>query len=569
MKTTPLSNSHSKSLLSKINFKKLLFWYLIIVLVTILLLLPDLVFLVKNKVYNYAITGIFIVQLLLFVPVFLFSRILKVYYWLIAFVVAFAPIMLLSVFYMNIQVNAEMVGLVLDTNKDEVTELLGWKILFIILAMVFLAWLVIKLTSYLPQKISWKKGLLVSLVGIVGFLIIPLIRTTDTQYYSAILRNTYKTYYPFRLQMLFSMLHEQLGNMERYQETTKNFKFHAVNTDTAANDRKIVVMIVGEASRPDHWHINGYSRETSPEIEKLPDLITFKNAVAGGSMTIISVPQLITRATPEDYLRHTKEKSILGAFKEAGFYTAWISNQSHYGLSGEIGMHFTDGDTAIYTGHGENETNFTGKYDETILPILSKVINQHPKKNIFLIVHMIGSHWRYVLRYPPSFQKFEPTSDRNKMNMINPTKEEVINEYDNSILYTDHILKCIADTLAKQNAESAFLFVSDHGENLNDNNDNTYFHSFKPTKYSSIVAMFAWANEKYVKKNPQIWDNLERNKDLKISTALNVFYTVIDMGRLSISGFDSTASLARPTFVSPPQLLYGDEGKIYNFKDLK
>ena len=393
--------------------KRLAYYYLIITLLTVLILLPDLVFFIKNKVLNYAISGIFIVQALLFIPIILFCRNLKIYYWILAIVVALTPVMLFSVFYMNIQVNAEMVGLVLDTNKDELMELLGWKIILAIAGIIFFGWLFLKISSKLPQKISWKTGLIVSLIGLVSFGILPFLRGTKLPEYRIMIRNTYRTFYPFRLGDAISLIRSEMNNMKRYKEDTRNFKFGAEKTDNADTARHIYILILGEASRYDHWNINGYPRETSPQIEKLHNFVTFHNVASGGTMTIFSVPQLITRADAATYDRHKEEKSILGAFKEAGYYSAWISNQSQYGLTGNIGMHFNDGDTAMYCGHGENEANFTGTYDDAVIPSIEHVINTHPKRDIFLIVHLIGSHWRYVLRYPPSFQKFTPTSDRN------------------------------------------------------------------------------------------------------------------------------------------------------------
>lgn len=562
-------NHNLRRLVKNIKPGRILLYYSIISVLTILVLFPDLFFFIKNNVVNYAVSGFFIVQLLLLIPVVIFCRRLKIYYWILAFLVALIPVMILSVIYMNIQVNAEMVGLVLDTDKEEVTELFGWKIFLLIGGMIFCFWLFLKLAYRLPEKISWKNGLVISLIGFLGFLVIPLMRTTDVRYYISILNNTYKTFYPFRIQSVFSLLNTELNNMKNYQKTTKDFKFNAVDTDSADGERKVFLLIIGETARGDHFHINGYERETSPGIESLTHLVSFKDAVTGGTMTIVSVPQLITRATPENYSLHTKEKSILSAFKEAGYYTAWISNQSKYGLSGNIGMHVNDGDTSIYSGHGENETNFTGSYDETILPILSNLMNQHSSRNIFAIVHLIGSHWRYILRYPPEFSKFKPTSDRNRLNLINPTKEMIVNEYDNSILYTDHILKSIADTLKKFPVESAFLYVSDHGENLNEKNDNTYFHSFKPDKYTAGVPLFVWLNPGYAQKNAEILKNLKDNSGKKVNTALNVFYTMIDIGKLSISGFNDSASLARKTFVPAEQTILGDESKLYHYDQLK
>lgn len=555
--------------LSGIPFKKLAYYYFIFSLLTILVLFPDLVFFMKNNVINYAISGFVLVQMLLFIPVLIFCRILKVYYWILGIIIMLIPIMLMPVYFWNIQVNTEMVGLLPSTSIGEVVELLGWGIILMVLGMAFFLWLAIKLSRQLPSRISWKHGLLISLLGITVWLVFPLLRTTDSRYYTSIIRNTYRTFYPFRLQTTFTYLMGEMDNMRRYSEATRNFRYNTVSLDTAKTDstRKIFLMIIGEASREDHWSINGYHRKTDPELAAMDHLISFKNVVSGGTMTILSVPQLITRAEPENFELHKKEKSILAAFDEAGYFSAWVSNQSQFGLWGNIGMHFHDGDTSIFSGHGENETNFTGNYDATILPIIENQIENHPEKNIFLIVHLIGSHWRYLLRYPPEFEKFKPTSDRNRALASNPSREEIINEYDNSILYTDYILSSIADLLKQYGAVSGFMFISDHGENLGENN--TYFHSYKPTWYTAKVPLFFWFNDKYAATYPSVLQNLEANKDKKVSSAISAFYTMLDISRLRIDGFDSTKSLARDGFQPGEQLIIGDGGKIYHFDALK
>lgn len=508
-------------------------------------------------------------QALLFIPVVIFCRNLKIYYWILAIVVAFTPIMLFSVLYMNIQVNAEMVGLVLDTNTDELKELLGWKIILVIGGMIFFGWLFIKLSSKLPSKISWKTGLVISLFGLISFGVLPLLRKTKLENYYIMVRNTYRTFYPFRLGDAIDLIQSEMHNMEKYKEDTKNFTFGAVKVDSADTSRHIYILILGEASRFDHWNINGYKRSTSPEVEKLPNLVSFQNVASGGTMTIFSVPQLITRADAATYDRHKKEKSILAAFKEAGYFSCWISNQSHYGLTGNIGMHFNDGDTAMYCGHGENEGNFTGTYDNAVIPSIKGVINTHPDRDVFMVVHLIGSHWRYVLRYPPEFQKFSPTSDRNHTLMSRPPKNEIINEYDNSILYTDHVLSEIAGIIKSSGATGSFLFVSDHGENLNDNNDDLYFHSYQPNFVTAKVPLFVWADSAYAKKYPEKMENLKSNADKKVSSAQDVFYTMINLGNLSINGDDSTKNLSGKSYRPEKRVVLGENGKLYDFDKLK
>lgn len=551
------------------NLKKAAFYYLIISLLTILVLAPDLVFFFKNKVYNYAFTGFFVVQALVLIPVVIFSRRLKIYYWILAIIVSLTPIMLFPVFYMNIQVNAEMVGLVLDTNTGEMMELMGWKVIFVILAIVFLGWLFLKISSKLPSQINWKQGAIISLIGIFAFGILPLVRSRKLQYYTLIARNTFRTYYPFRLYDAMSMIRSEMKNMERYKEATKNFKYNVQKKDPSDTSRHVYVLVIGEAARYDHWGINGYNRNTSPEIQQLNNIFTFSDVASGGTMTILSVPQLITRANAPTYDLHKREKSILAAFKEAGYYSCWISNQSKYGLTGNIGMHFNDGDTAMYCGHGENEGNFTGSYDIMVVDDIKKMIATHPGKDVFMIIHLIGSHWRYVLRYPEEFQVFKPTSDRNSTLLQRPPKEQIVNEYDNSILYTDHILATIAKELNQPGIKGSMMFISDHGENLDDNNDGLYFHSYIPNHVTAKVPLFIWLNDRYAAANASVIENLKKNKDQKISSAESVFYTMIDMAGLTMPGFDSTKNLSGRSFLPSKQMVLGENGKLYNFNDLK
>lgn len=549
------------------NFKKYLLPICIISIVTCLVLLPDLVFFLRNHVYNYAISGFFIVGALLLIPVFLFYRNLKIYYWILIILVSLTPIMLMPVFYMNIQVNTEMVGLVMDTNKGEVIELLGWKLLFVVIAIFFSGWIVYKLTRLLPNKIPFKNGLLLSLSGILSFGLLPFIRSRKLEYYPIIARNTFRTYYPFRLADAISLLKKEMNNMENYKLNTANFKYGTFKNDSLDTQRKVHILVLGEAARYDHWQLNGYNRNTNPQLNTLKNIYTFHDVASGGSMTILSIPQLISRADASTYDRHKKEKSILAAFKEAGYYTAWISNQSKYGLTGNIGMHFNDGDTSIFCGHGENEGNFTGSFDENLLVKIDEVLKSKPEKDIFLIVHLIGSHWRYGLRYPEKFEQFKPVSDRNRSLITRPPLDQIINEYDNSILYTDYILKKITDFINQPKVKGTVLFVSDHGENLSE--DGMYFHSYKPTFYTAKVPLFVWANNGYASSHPDILKNLGFNLNQKISSSESVFYTMIDLGRLTLNDPDTVKSLTNKNFLQSRQIILGDNGKLYNFSDLK
>lgn len=532
----------------------------IIGILILLIYLPDAVFFVKNNVVNYLVIGVVVVGLMLLLPVFAFSGHLRIYYFLISFVVGLSPVSILPVLLINSQPNTEMLGLLLDTNPQEVLELLGFKLLIVLLMCVVMFWITYRICKLLPSNISYKKGLVISGVAAAFFLSAPLFRTTDLTYYKQILINTSKTYYPFRIGNAINYIYGELQNEDSYRKSVANFTFKATGGNTGK--RNVHLLLIGETARADHFSINGYKRNTSPLLSKQEHLVSFSNVLSGGTMTAISVPLIITRADASDFDMHKKEKSILAAFKEVGYKTYWVSNQSKRGLTSNISMHYTDGDSTIFHSYGANESNFSGVTDSVLLPTLSNLIANHPNDDLLIVVHMIGSHWRYLLRYPESFTKFSPVSDRNRSMIGYPEKDVIVNEYDNSILFTDFIINAIIESLKQTNRQATITYVSDHGENLGDDNRNLFFHSYNPSKATASVPLFVWLSDQYISSNPAAITNLNRNKNVPISSAENIFYSLLDLAKISMPTYDSTKSYASAAFTPSDQLIIGENKAI-------
>jgi lipid A ethanolaminephosphotransferase len=88
-----------------------------------------------------------------------------------------------------------------------------------------------------------------------------------------------------------------------------------------------------------------------------------------------------------------------------------------------------------------------------------------------LVLHMLGNHGpSYFRRYPPAFERFTPVCRHDDLGRC--TQEEIVNAYDNALLYTDHVLATLIGTLTSHagDVDSALLFVSDHGESLGEKN---------------------------------------------------------------------------------------------------
>lgn len=95
-------------------------------------------------------------------------------------------------------------------------------------------------------------------------------------------------------------------------------------------------------------------------------------------------------------------------------------------------------------------------------------------KETLIVLHTMGSHGpTYFKRYPDKFKKFTPACDT--ANLQDCTQEQIINTYNNTIVYTDYIIASLIETLKKHNElQSGMLYVSDHGESLGENN--IYLH---------------------------------------------------------------------------------------------
>ena len=256
---------------------------------------------------------------------------------------------------------------------------------------------------------------------------------------------------------------------------------------------------------------------------------------------------MLTRATPENPEIKFNEPNIIKAYKEAGFSTYWISNQQ-IGTGSIFGLYSKISDTYINTSKPLDAAGF----DENILPVLDEVLNDDNKKK-FIIIHTVGSHFRYNYRYPKKYTTFSPTLEKGLS--IESTSDyenriKTINSYNNSIVYTDFILSEIIQKIKSKKANSFMYYISDHGENLFDTEDKKLLHGFEnPSKYETEIPLLIWTSKKYNNNFIDKYDNLKKNTDRKIATT-NTFFTLLNMSNITYSNFEQQKSFANKEFDS-------------------
>ncbi len=260
--------------------------------------------------------------------------------------------------------------------------------------------------------------------------------------------------------------------------------------------KKLLVFVLGETARSDHFSLNGYmGNETNPELKKLP-VISFDDIFSCGTATAVSVPCIFSDLGRKgfDIGRASSRSNLLDIAKSAGYKVIWIDNNS-----GCQGVCDRVGQLDMATLRSNKYCSGTVCYDEILVEALKKVASNDEDQ--LIVLHMIGSHGpAYHLRYPPEFNRFVPSCTTNNLSAC--TKKQIINTYDNTILYADYILSEVVKYLEEKSRviDTAMIYVSDHGESLGENG--IYLHSlpysFAP-RAQIKVPLLMWFSDPYKK----------------------------------------------------------------------
>lgn len=244
-----------------------------------------------------------------------------------------------------------------------------------------------------------------------------------------------------------------------------------------------VVLILGESFSRSHSSLYGYDKITNPCLSTMISdslLVIYDNVVAPGSHTIECVKSIMSTYKLEykDTVNWYECVTLPNIMKHCGYQTLWVSNQSPSGVFDNIATRYSEiCDSALFVGNtmkGIGKTDF----DEIIIPKLKDLV-EGPK---FIIIHLMGSHLDYKMRYPEEWNHF----NENDYPELKDSQKLVVASYDNSILYNDYvvseILKCF------ESEETLALYFSDHGQDIFDSSDDYYGHALKGNHVSQVVA---------------------------------------------------------------------------------
>jgi glucan phosphoethanolaminetransferase (alkaline phosphatase superfamily) len=457
----------------------------------------------------------------------------------------------------------DLMLLFLNTNTQEISELFNQYYLVLIPLYIVYGILLFLLYRNIPAKLSSKTSRNISVTAIILFLICPVldVKFEEMSYYDTS-RTNFSNVYPTSMVKGIQRHLEVKRVISSTQKVRNRFKFFT-KTDSTITDKQVIILVVGESSRYSSWAINGYARNTSPKLAKRENLISFNNTVTGAYVTENAVPLILTGVGAPNFETHYQRQGIIGAFKEAGFDTFWLSNQP--GDKGNIKVHALEANH-LYNFMGDK----TKDKDMDMLENFKKVMGM-PGDRKFIVLHTMGSHFDYSDRYPDNFDFFKPSNKtiRSKVNDLK-LKHVLVNSYDNSILYSDAVLDTIIGMAKSQNNFASVLYISDHGEDLLDDKRNFNYHinALPPSKYITHVPLFIWYSPQVEKKYPEKIVNLKLHKDAATSSQ-NVIYTLTSLAGISYPKQFPEMNITSAGFKNNPQTFLGEAQTLYPYSICK
>jgi lipid A ethanolaminephosphotransferase len=428
----------------------------------------------------------------------------------------------------GVMIDAGMFRNFAETNATEVRDLLSLKLfVYMLLLGVLPSWLLWKVPVNYRR---WHRELISKvIVSVASVAVVGGVALANYQGLSSLFRN----HHEIRLMLVPSNYIGASAGYLREQVVSAQQPFIKIGEDAQRNPdlklqprKSLTVLVVGESARAENFGILGYDRDTTPKLDKEAGLIAFTDVHSCGTETAVSVPCMFSNMGRKDYdaSKAKNEEGLLDVLQRAGIDVIWRDNQSGCkGTCDRVTLQDVSNlkDPALCA---NSECR-----DEILLQGLQSFID-HLDKDTVLVLHQMGSHGpEYFKRYPKEYEHFTPVCESNALN--NCSRESIVNGYDNTLVYTDHVLSSLIDVLRsnQDKVDTAMLYLSDHGESLGEYN--LFLHGtpyMLAPEQQKHVAMLAWFSDSYQKAYSVDTHCLQMSRDKPLSQD-NLFHSMLGL----------------------------------------
>jgi len=452
----------------------------------------------------------------------------------------------------RVVIDPTMMVNVLHTDLHEAGDLIGWRLLLGVALLAGLpAWWVWRTPLRVLRPAA--QGLHNAAAATLALCLAGALLVLNLAPMSATMRN-HKT---LRYMINPANSFYALGRLAASRNERGSGPLQAIGADAVVLPRRpgarqpLLMLMVGETARADHFSLNGYARDTNPQTAAL-GLISFRQVSACGTSTAASLPCMFSPLGREGFLaRRGDQENLLDLLQRAGLAVLWIDNQAGCkGLCVRV-PHAAAADAPPGTAHAPDLCRDGECLDEALLTGLDQRLAALPeerrRRGVVLVLHQMGSHGpAYYKRSPAAGKRFLPECVTHALQDCAP--EALINAYDNSIAYTDRVLAEAVAWLSRQSAayDPMLLYVSDHGESLGERG--LYLHGMPyamAPREQTHVPMLLWLPPQSEEAVGVTRACLQERRDVPLSHD-HLFHTVLGLLGVSSSLLKPSLDLAAP-----------------------
>lgn len=476
-------------------------------------------------------------------------------FWILFLFIFFGAfqIVLLYLFGQSI-IAVDMFLNLVTTNSSEVMELLD----NLIPALIFVIVLYMPALVLATVSIIWKRKLSVEFISrqrkrafaalAIGVVSLVAAHLPAKRY------EMESDLYPINVCYNVALAVQRNAQTLDYHRTSKDFTFQAKSTHPAEK-REIYVLVVGETARAMNWKLYGYERNTNPKLTKTEGLTAFQHVLTESNTTHKSVPMLLSSISALNFDSIYYQKGIITAFKEAGYQTAFFSNQRYN--NSFIDFFGKEADTWDFIKEDSVDSNYNPSDDE-LLELVGKELEKGARKQ-FIVLHTYGSHFNYRERYPSEMSFFQPDA---LMDAEAKNRSSLVNAYDNTIRYTDDFLSRLINLLNKQGVDAAMLYTSDHGEDIFDDKRHLFLHASPvPSYYQLHVPFLVWMSDNYQQAYPALQAAATANRMKNVSSSASFFQTMLQLGGVKTPYRNDSLSVVSPLYTEKSRVYLNDHNE--------
>ena len=534
--------------------QRILYWVFLCMLI-----LPNVIMLFTESTSSLTrITGVVLPFALYWLAYSMWKKPGKAFWWLFIFIFFAAFEIVLLYLFGESPIAVDMFLNVTTTNVTEVNELLMDLIPAVAFVfMVYLPGMVLAVMSIrnkevLPMPFLKTQRRNSVMLLLVGLMMLCINYMTDSYF---VFKNDI---FPFNASYNLGLSIDRVVRTSRYSSTSEHFTYNAVSE---RNDsiNEIYVLVIGETLRADNMRVYGYGRYTTPNIsamERDSSMVVYRDAITMSNTTHKSVPMIMSGIASEAFDSIYYRKGLITAFKEAGYKTAYYSNQRRN--HSFIDFFGSEADKVVFL---KDSVSMIGNVnDMELVDLLNKSLDEYAGGKLLVVLHCYGSHFNYHDRYPQTMAKYKPD--------LIPSAErkyrtQLINAYDNTVLQADEVVHQVVESLAKKQVNSAMIFTSDHGEDIFDDSRGRFLHaSPQPTYYQLRVPLCVWCSPEYRENYSGKWQALFGNRDIPVSTNKVVFHTLLDVAGVKTPYRQPTDALSNPSFEESERMYLNDHNEF-------